>query len=394
MSQTVRCVPLSSPGPSNSSYSTAAMKALKTLLIPSSPPSTKSSVCGYCKKKFKPNDATERYCSVQCERKLDWDLLAAEYARRSKSRTAPPDPDSLIRRAAMESAARGRHGTHTHAPHLARAPDRPSFETEHGLHNSNLVRNNSMPERRRHRMLSHHTPKTSPPSPPLSITSPVKTPLQPLRLPDEQYSYRSKSSSPRSERLYRRAGPDGWSEASSPTSSSPTLVSHSPVAATQRDGKTSLLSVSPPALSRVGRHNRSASDLLFLASPTPARRGSPASHHAFPVVSSAPEGEAPPSSPKTNALGLAVKPFLVRTPSHPPSRANRKKTLDPTESDLPPITVPAPRSCQDQDLGQRTSRRRRRRLGLTRAIGTARSGFGQAMDAPSRGRGRTRSAGS
>ncbi|RPD62678.1 hypothetical protein L226DRAFT_568604 [Lentinus tigrinus ALCF2SS1-7] len=333
------------------------MKTLKTLFIPSSPPSTtKSRPCDYCRKRFKPTGPAQLFCSVGCERKQEWVALSVEHARRlsSSSRASPPGNNDSLRRAVIKSAAR--HGTHP-TPQ-AYASGGPSFNDDFGAHPPALARNHSMPERSRRRAGSHYTPKN--PLPPLPIpSSPGHTPahaLKPLRLPDEQSSYRSDRSSPRSERRCRGAetdesdasSPTLWT--SSPTSSSPTSVSHShshsPTAARPpRDTGACPLSALPPdALSRVGRHNKSASDLLYLTSPAPAPASAPASQHVFPVVAA----EDRPmmtttSTSNTNALGLAVKPFLVRTPSHPPSRANRKQTLDrDADALLVPKSIPGP----------------------------------------------------
>ncbi|TFK82001.1 hypothetical protein K466DRAFT_604029 [Polyporus arcularius HHB13444] len=311
------------------------MKAIKTFLAP------KSNVCQYCKA-FMLTRSADGCCSPECARKLEWVTLSKEQSLRiaSQSPAAPPDPDSVIRRALMESAARsGHNGTHAET-HMG---GQSSFDTERD--HPPLARNRSMPERRRHRVVSHHTPRTPPPT---ILSFAGNTPagsLQPLRLPDEPSSYRRQGSIFRSERRSERTGTGERSGASSPTlstssptSSSPTLVSHPPVPVKQRDAKTTAPAIpksqDSSAPSRVGRHTKSAS--VASAAPT----SSPASHHVFPVVSS---GEPPQSATKSNAQGSAVKPFLARTPSHALSRTNRKLTLD---ADSPPapksLTRPSP----------------------------------------------------
>ncbi|KAI0754722.1 hypothetical protein C8Q80DRAFT_383423 [Daedaleopsis nitida] len=319
------------------------MKALKNLFASSSP---KSSICSICKRKFKPVQHGQSYCSLNCSRVPEWEQITRSHSARLRGERPQPHQDSLD--SVIYQVLNGC------SPPEGKTPPRTGGAYTKGSTRartqSTLALQNYEPPRRPC-ILTHgratseyprlhadtHSPciDRSHPPPRARFASDGNTPGRPLRtrrLPDESPSPSQETSSAWSTPSTRHSDrPDSkgssetsWSSALHTPPSRPTLLvrpsceldSHYDYyhdASAQMSP--TLVDDSPRSLG-MSRPHKSTSDLLHTPRPHIA-------HVPFPNTQPT---DVTPTRPRvqSNALGLAVTPFLVRRPSHaiplPPSR--------------------------------------------------------------------------
>ncbi|KAI0769933.1 hypothetical protein C8Q74DRAFT_859821 [Fomes fomentarius] len=349
------------------------MKNIKKLFT-SAP---KGSTCAVCKKRFKPVEQNQVYCSDNCSRVSEWENLSRNHARQSHStRTTPRwDLDSVI------EAVRASPGMRMQSPSISNAyyPTLPRSRAQSVMHLQTnrdspgrprpLERAGSMPKHPlsltpkrplAEYMHSYSDPRRilrSPPPPYPRPSSAGNTPghaLSSVPLLDEDECSSWDESSPKSPgrnlhslRNSERPG----SEASSETYWSPSpIATRFPRTMTSSNrnpdhsdtsGRTSptLVGDSPTWSGRYqSMHNNPNSRPTFTHYPLPN-----------PSTAAMPDNCDARARPRatSNALGLKITPFLIRQPSHPPSFPSLSKL--PSERPTYPVPIPPHLHYQDNE---------------------------------------------
>lgn len=350
------------------------MKNIKKLFTSSS----KGSTCAVCKKRFKPVEQNQVYCSDNCSRVLEWENLSRNHARRSPSTRNTPrwDLDSVI-----DEVLHASPGTRMRSPSTSNAysPTLPRSRAQSVMH---LQTNRDSPRRPRPLERAGSIPKhplsptpkrplaeymhsysdtrrilRSPPPPYPRPSSAGNTPghaLFSVPLPEDECSSWNESSM---ESPGRNLHPLCNSERPGSEASSETYWSPSPIA-TRFPRITASSNRNPDYYDTSGR----TSPTLVGDSPTRGGRyqsthNNPNSRPTFthfplsdPSTAAMPDNHDARARPRatSNALGLKITPFLIRQPSHPPSFPSLSKL--PSERPTYPAPIPPHPRSQDNEL--------------------------------------------